>query len=76
MKVSDCCHKHGFLDKLYCLVDAEEAGVCPKCLEHCEFIDLCDGCGEDLKECTCDNDPKIFSLVDQVYMPEQNISND
>lgn len=66
MKVSDCC-----------LVEITGSTIfCPECGNVYEPVETCDDCGELLKECTCDNDPKIFSLVDQVYMPEKNKSND
>lgn len=44
MKVSNCCGKQGFVEVLNknrsaaIYVDAEEVGICPRCLEHCEYV--------------------------------------
>lgn len=53
MKLSNCCGVQGFIKKFDNRLsgenyyDSEEAGICPKCGEHCEYIEPCDECGGD-----------------------------
>lgn len=50
MKLSDCC---GAAPRGNGDCDTSDFGICSDCHDHCEYIEFCDECGEELKECTC-----------------------
>lgn len=50
-KYSNCC---GAEPKGNGDCDSEDIGICPCCKDHCEYIEVCDDCGEE--DCVC---PKL-----------------
>ena len=50
-KYSSCC---GAEPRSWGDNDTADFGICPECRDHCEYVDVCDECGEDLENCTCD----------------------
>lgn len=50
MKLSDCC---GAAPRGNGDCDTSDFGICSDCKEHCEYIEFCDDCGEEIKDCTC-----------------------
>jgi predicted amidophosphoribosyltransferase len=51
MKLSNCC---GAAPRSNGDCDTEDFGLCPDCKDHCEYIEFCDDCGEEIKDCVCE----------------------
>lgn len=76
MKVSDCCGCPAYSNGDG---STEDYGLCPDCGEHCTYIEYCDECGEEMKDCMCDedisdeklthgldNDPEIVKILQEI----------
>lgn len=63
MKLSNCCGAQAYSNGDADLLDFE---ICSDCKEHCEYIWICDECGEE--DCTCNENKesaKIYNIDKQ-----------